>query len=91
MYHSTLSPRTYPLSADDFGIVSDSEALKILHMTGLNISGFRRVMATRGVRHVKNNHSDPEREIAQQQYPVTPDDFALIPLGSGPIKNAFEV
>jgi phage-Barnase-EndoU-ColicinE5/D-RelE like nuclease3 len=65
--------------AFEFGIVSNDDAARILRQTGLNIAGFLRVMATRGVRHVKNNHADPVREAAQQQYAVVPADFALIP------------
>lgn len=46
----------------------------------MDLTGYRRVMATRGVRHVKNNHSNPVREAAQQQYVVRPRDFGLIPI-----------
>ena len=63
----------------DFGLLSNSEALKIRQATGLDLSGFTRFIATRGVRHVKKNHTDPERETAQQQFLVKPSDFALIP------------
>ncbi len=63
----------------DFGTVTGEEAQKILQDTGVNISGYRQFMATRGVRHVKNNHSDAVREAEQRQYSVTPQDFCLIP------------
>jgi phage-Barnase-EndoU-ColicinE5/D-RelE like nuclease3 len=64
----------------EHGAIGADEASKIMRETGLDISGYCRFMATRGVRHVKNNHSDPIREARQMQYPVTPDDFALIPM-----------
>lgn len=63
----------------DFGLLFNSEVLRIRQATGLDLSGFTRFMATRGVRHVRKNHTDPERETAQQQFPVKPSDFALIP------------
>jgi hypothetical protein len=62
-----------------FGSLTNAETARISQQTGVNLSGFKRFMATRGVRHVKNNHSDPEREATQQQFPVKPSDFALIP------------
>jgi hypothetical protein len=62
-----------------FDILTDAEVSRIRQRTGINLEGFTRFMATRGVRHVKNNHTDSEREAAQQQFPVKPADFALIP------------
>jgi phage-Barnase-EndoU-ColicinE5/D-RelE like nuclease3 len=62
-----------------FGTISDVEASRIKQETGICLNGFTRFMATRGVRHVKKNHADLERETAQQQFPVKPSDFALIP------------
>jgi hypothetical protein len=49
-----------------FGTISDVEASRIKQQTGI------------GVRHVKKNHADLEREAAQQQFPVKPSDFSLI-------------
>jgi hypothetical protein len=63
----------------NFGLISAEEAAMVKREIGLNLSDFSRYMATRGVRHVKNNHSDRERECLQQQPPVKPSDFALIP------------
>jgi phage-Barnase-EndoU-ColicinE5/D-RelE like nuclease3 len=63
----------------DFGLVSDVEAISTKRTTGIDLAGFRRFMATRGVRHVKRNHTNQEREACQQQVPVVPRDFVLIP------------
>lgn len=63
-----------------FGTISDVEASRIKQQTGLNLNAFTRFMATRGVRHVKNNHTDPEQETLQQQFAVKPSDFGLIPM-----------
>lgn len=61
-----------------FGTISDVEASRVQQEIGINLNGFTRFMATRGVRHVKKNHADLEREAAQQQFPVKPSDFSLI-------------
>jgi hypothetical protein len=63
----------------DFGLVSQVEASRIKQMIAMDISGYRRVFATRGARHVKNNHTDPAQEAQQLQFPVRPSDFELIP------------
>ena len=62
-----------------FGILTNAEASRVRRETGIDVTGFTRFMATRGVRHVKNNHADPIRETIQQQFPVKPSAFALIP------------
>jgi phage-Barnase-EndoU-ColicinE5/D-RelE like nuclease3 len=62
-----------------FGDVTSGEAARLRQEIGANLNGFTRFMATSGVRHVKNNHSDPVREAAQKQYAVKPTDFGLIP------------
>jgi phage-Barnase-EndoU-ColicinE5/D-RelE like nuclease3 len=63
----------------DFGSISLAEALRIKRLIAIDIAGYRRVFATRGARHVKNNHTDPAREAQQLQFPVRPADFELIP------------
>jgi hypothetical protein len=60
-------------------LVSQVEASRIKQMIAMDISGYRRVFATRGARHVKNNHTDPAQEAQQLQFPVRPSDFELIP------------
>ena len=62
-----------------FGRVSDAYAARLIAETSLDLRGFSRIMATRGVRHVRNSHGDADREQAQGQVAVRPSDFRLIP------------
>jgi phage-Barnase-EndoU-ColicinE5/D-RelE like nuclease3 len=64
----------------DFGLLASGEVKKLYTETGLDFSGFRRIMATRGVRHALNNHGNALHEERYDQIAVRPDDFAKLPL-----------
>lgn len=62
-----------------FGPITDEEAARVKKSIGLDLTGFSRFMATRGVRHIKREHSDSVIEAQRFQFAVNPADFALIP------------
>lgn len=60
----------------DLGPVANTE--KIIEKTGLDVSGFRRILDNYGVRHTMKQHGDAVKEARRGQVAVTLDDFRLI-------------
>jgi hypothetical protein len=48
--------------------------------TGLDLTGFRRVIDADDLRHVFNRHGDPATERSRGQLPVRPEDIAALPV-----------
>lgn len=46
---------------------------------GLDLDGFQHVVDTSAVRHIRKNHSDPQKEKARGQLPISDVDLLLIP------------
>lgn len=61
----------------------------ILEKTGLDVSGFTRILDNYGVRHTIKQHGDEVKEAKRGQLSITLDDFALIPLITSSPDNVF--
>jgi len=61
----------------------------IFEKTGLDVSGFTRVVDNYGVRHTIKQHGDQAKESKRGQLAVTLDDFGLIPLITSQPDNVF--
>lgn len=55
-------------------------AALILEKTGLNVTGFTRILDNYGVRHTLKQHGDPIKEARRGQIAVTLEDFGKIGL-----------
>lgn len=52
----------------------------IFQKTGLDLTGFTRLIDNYGIRHTLKQHGNPAKEAGRGQLAVTLDDFGLIPL-----------
>jgi hypothetical protein len=66
-----------------------ANASLILQKTGLNVSGFTRVLDNYGVRHTIKQHGNPANEGRRGQIAVTLDDFEKIVLITSQPDNIF--
>lgn len=64
----------------EFGALTDDEVSRLFKLTGVALSGYRRVIDNFAVRHVFKNHGDEKKETQRGQIAVSPDDFNLISL-----------
>ncbi len=62
------------------GMVPDDHVDEITQLTGKAIDRPDFRMTSDFVAHVRNSHTDPLIEASRQQRPVTPEDFARLPL-----------
>jgi len=56
-----------------------TDAAEVKRLTGKDVDGFDYRVAQDSVRHVINEHTDPEVEAARDQRVVGPEDFGLLP------------
>ncbi len=55
------------------------EVATLLELTGIDVSGFRRIIDNFGVRHAFKKHGRPETEEPRGQIAILPEDFEQIP------------
>ncbi len=60
-------------------VISEKEAELIKLKTGLNVSGFKRILDNNGVNHTIKNHGKEKIESLRGQIAVTLEDFEKIP------------
>jgi hypothetical protein len=59
----------------DCGKITSSQAKKILESTGIDVSGYSRVIELTNVRHILNNHGTRSKD----PYPVDSEELLLVP------------
>lgn len=64
-------------------------AAQILAKTGLDVTGYSRILDNYGVRHTMKQHGDPGKEAKRGQIAVTLSDFSKIPLITSQPDNIF--
>jgi hypothetical protein len=68
------------LEKEVLGKISKSEADLIKQKTGINVSGYYRVIDSYSIIHTLNTHGDKEKEALRGQLPISAKDFENIPL-----------
>jgi hypothetical protein len=63
----------------EIGSISNYEAELIRYKTGLNVSGYTRIIDNYGIKHTLKQHGKAELEQLRGQLPIIPSDFELIP------------
>lgn len=62
-----------------FGPLSTKEIVDLKLKTGLNLSGYHRILDNYSINHTLKNHGNNELELKRGQIGVTEKDFLLIP------------
>lgn len=61
------------------GEIDDKQAEQIKNQTGLNVSGYNRIVDNFGLQHIIKKHGNEKDEASRGQIHVTPEDLEKIP------------